>query len=173
MEFIEFYISLKKNFEETSNFSCLIGKNQSFIWPDSSGVYVIWKIINQDKKELIYIGMTGKFQKNSKGLLIFNNASFKSRISRWTPYRFCETEKDKEMKFHFRFGPKESKTSLQGQIKYDVDAYQVSIPYTKIEIDCFHINSNHPKYTPVLFESLLLTNYLKTTGELPPANNSL
>ncbi|MBP9847894.1 MAG: hypothetical protein KBC58_00495 [Flavobacterium sp.] len=173
MGFNEFYNNLKSKFEETSDFSCLIGKNESFIWPDSSGVYVIWENIIENQKKLIYIGMTGKFQKNSNDLLIFNNSSFKSRTNRWTPYRFCETTKDNDMKFHFRFGPKESKTSLQGQIKHEKDAYKFAIPYTKIEIHCFNINDNHSEYSPILFESLLLTKYLKIKGELPPANNSL
>lgn len=157
--------------QETSDFICLIGKNESFIWPDSSGVYVVWEILNE--KQLIYIGMTGKFQNNSEGKLIFNNASFNSRTKRWTPYRFCETERDNEMKFHFRFAPKESKTSLQGQIKHEKDAYKFAIPYTKIEIHCFKINENHSEYSPILLESLLLTKYLKANGELPTANNSL
>lgn len=173
MEFNKFYNALKSKFEETSNFCCLIGKNESFIWPDSSGVYVVWEILNENEKQLIYIGMTGKFQKNSEGKLVFNNASFKSRAKRWTPYRFCETERDNEMKFHFRFAPKESKTSIQGQIKHEKDAYKFAIPFTKIEIHCFHINLEHPEYTPVLFESLLLTKFLKSNGVLPPANNSL
>lgn len=173
MEFNEFYNNIKSKFEETSDFICLNGKNESFTWPNSSGVYVIWEINNENQKKLIYIGMTGKFQKNSKGSLIFNNSSFKSRTNRWTPYRFCENERDNEMKFHFRFAPKESKTSLQGQIKHEKDAYKFAIPYTKIEIHCFKINENHSEYSPILLESLLLTKYLKANGELPTANNSL
>ena len=173
MEFIDFYDGLIKEFEASSGFTILSEKGGGFNWPASSGVYVIWEKEDLKENNLIYIGMTGKFLKNSNGELKYNNASFKSRISRWTPYRFCENEKDNLMKFHFRFGPKETKTSLQGQIKYDFDAYQVSIHYKKIEIHCFHINSNNFEYTPVLLESLLLTKYLKITGNLPPANNSL
>jgi hypothetical protein len=60
MEFNKFYNTLKSKFEETSNFCCLIGKNESFIWPDSSGVYIVWEILNENEKQLIYIGMTGK-----------------------------------------------------------------------------------------------------------------
>jgi hypothetical protein len=77
------------------------------------------------------------------------------------------------MKHHFRFGPIESKTSLQAQIRYDFEAYQTSIAYNKLEIHCFSVDENNNIYTPVLLESLLLTKYLKTTGQLPPANNSL
>jgi hypothetical protein len=173
MEFNEYYNNLKSKFEETSNFSCLIGKNECFNWPDSSGVYVVWETLNQKDKKIIYIGMTGKFQKNSEGKIIFNNASFKSRTKRWTPYLFCENTNDNDMKHYFRYGPKESKTSIQGQIRYNEDAYKFSIPYSEIEIHCFHMNSEHPEYTPLLFESLLLTKFLKIYGVLPPANNSL
>ena len=173
MEFNKYYNNLKSKFEKTSDFICLIGKNESFIWPNSSGVYVIWEPLNKNDKKIIYIGMTGKFQKKSNGELVFNKASFKSRVNRWTPYRFCEHEKDGNKLHYFRFGPKESKTSLQFQIKYDSDAYQTSIPYDKLEIHCFSIDENNPIYSPVLLESLLLTKYLKKTGQLPPANNSL
>jgi hypothetical protein len=173
LEFIEYYNKLKFEFELNSNFTVLIKNTGTFDWPDSSGVYVIWEILNENEKKIIYIGMTGKFQKKSNGELVFNKASFNSRVNRWTPYRFCENEKDGNMKHHFRFGPKESKTSLQAQIKYDSDAYQTSIPYDKLEIHCFSIDENNPIYSPVLLESILLTKYLKTTGKLPPANNSL
>ncbi len=173
MEFIDFYNGLIKEFEATSSLTILSEKAGVFIWPASSGVYVIWEKEDLKENNLIYIGMTGKFLKNSNGELIFNNASFKSRTKRWTPYRFCENTSDNEMKHYFRYGPKESKTSLQGQIRYNEDAYKFSIPYTKIEIHCFHINREHPEYTPVLFESLLLTKFLKSNGVLPPANNSL
>lgn len=173
MVFYNFYNDLKSEFEKNSEFSCIRADKNQFHWPDSSGVYVIWENTSDIKKKLIYIGMTGKFQKNISGQLTFNNSSFKSRLGRWTPYRFCESDKDGIMKHHFRYNPKESKTSLQGQIKYMQDAYEFSIPYGNLEIHCFHVNSNHKDYTPVFIESLLLTKYLKITGDLPPANNSL
>jgi len=173
IQFIEYYNKLKSEFDSNSNFIILTQNEGTFHWPDSSGVYVIWENLNEIEKKLIYIGMTGKFQKKSNGELVFNKSSFKSRANRWTPYRFCEHEKDGSMLHHFRFGPKESKTSLQAQIKYDSDAYQISIPYDKLEIHCFSIDENDSKYSPVLLESLLLTKYLKTTGQLPLANNSL
>ena len=174
MEFNDFYKNLINEFKTTSNFTLLNqSKDGLFHWPNSSGVYVIWEKLDNKKNNLIYIGMTGKFSKNESGEIKFNNASFKSRINRWTPYRFCESKMDDEMKYNFRFGPKEANTTLQNKIKYDIDAYQVAIPYSKIEIHCFHINESHPDYSPVLFESILLTKYLKAFGNLPPANNSL
>jgi hypothetical protein len=173
IDFLEYYNLIKLEFESNSNFTILIENKGKFDWPDKSGVYVIWERKDTLIKNLIYIGMTGKFLKNMDGELNFNNASFKSRLNRWTPYRFCEKEKDEKMKHHFRFGPKESKTSLQAQIRYDLEAYQTSIAYNKLEIHCFTVDENNNIYTPVLLESLLLTKYLKTTGHLPPANNSL
>lgn len=173
MEFYELYNNLKSEFENTSNFSCLNGNNESFKWPASSGVYVVWKTTNKNDKQLIYIGMTGKFIKKSDGSITFKNKSFDSRKNRYTPYRFCESKKDHNKRYHFKYEPKESNTNKQAKIKYSEDAYKFSIPYTEIEIHCFHINSEHPEYTPVLLESLLLTKYLKTYGRLPPANKSL
>lgn len=173
MGFSNFYNNLRSEFEKDSKFTCIKAANNRFHWPESSGVYVIWESPNEKQRKLIYIGMTGKFQKNISGQLIFNNSSFRSRLARWTPYRFCESDKDGNMKYHFRYNPKESKTLLQGQIKHNHDAYEFSIPYENLEIHCFHVNSDHEDYTPVFIESLLLTKYLKLNGDLPPANNSL
>ena len=172
MNFKKYYEEIKTEFVSNNQFSLIKANSHQIEWPNSSGVYVIWKKLSNGMDKLIYIGMTGKFS-NKKGAIHFNGESFRSRFRRWTPYRFCEHEKDGEMKFHFRYGPKESNTNKQGKIKYDSDAYNYSVSYMNLEIHCFHINAEHSNYTPILLESLLLTKYLKTTGELPLANNSL
>jgi hypothetical protein len=82
MQFIEYYNKLKFEFELNSNFTILIENKGKFDWPDKSGVYVIWEKKDTLIKNLIYIGMTGKFLKNMDGELNFNNASFKSRLNR-------------------------------------------------------------------------------------------
>lgn len=173
MEYLNYYNSIVKEFQKQNGFTKLESLNSKIIWPNSSGVYTIWKKEVSGTNTLIYIGMTGKYSRNKQGKVNFNNASFKSRVKRWTPYRFCENDKDREMKFYFRYTPKETITSKQAVIKFDTDAYQNSIPYSSLEIHCFHINEEHQIYTPTLFETLLLTKYLKTYGSLPPANNSL
>lgn len=174
MTFIEHYDLKKNEFKECQMFTLISPDNEAVQWPLSSGVYVIWEKVPNEMNKLIYIGMTGKFSRNSNnGTVIFNEAIFQSRATRWTPYRFCEHERDNRMIYHFRYGPKERNTARQGQIKYDINAYKKSIPYKSLEIHCFHINSDHNSYSPILLESELLTKYLKTEESLPPANNSL
>lgn len=180
MCFQEAYNKLKSEFENEGNFTCINKLNKKPIdWPQASGVYVIWHNFSDNGLQLVYVGMTGKYTRNEKREVIFNNSLFQSRSQRWTPYRFCENELDKDMKYHFRFGPKESNTKLQAQIKFNSDAYSTSISYEELEIHCFHINENHSNYSPVLLESLILTMYLKSNKShdksklLPPANNSL
>lgn len=93
MDFGNYYNMLINEFVNTSDFTILNEEEGFFNWPNSSGVYVIWEKKEFQEKELIYIGMTGKFLKNINGILNFNNAKFKSRVNRWTPYRFCENIK--------------------------------------------------------------------------------
>lgn len=166
--FLKYYDAIKEEFGDNSELTVITPSQEAINWPNSSGVYVIW-----DKNgNLIYVGMTGKFSKDETGTLYFNNATFQSRASRFTPYRFCESIRDKKLRYYFKFGPKKSGDE-QGRIKYESDSYEVSIPYQDIEIHCFHINEDHPYLTPVLLESDILTKCLKLNGHLPPANNSL
>jgi hypothetical protein len=51
LEFIEYYNKLKFEFELNSNFTVLIKNTGTFDWPDSSGVYVIWEILNENEKK--------------------------------------------------------------------------------------------------------------------------
>ena len=173
MTFIEFYNLRKKEFEDSQLFTMILGEQRKIQWPTSSGVYAIWRKTQSNNKTLIYIGMTGKYSRNSTGKIDFNRQSFKERTQRWTPYRFCEGKKDIEMKYFFRYNPKYSKTSIQAKNKYNFDAYRDSIAYQELEIHCFHINSDHDLYSPILMESELLTSYLKSYNDLPPANRSL
>lgn len=176
MNFLSKYDLLKKNFLDVKLFTRIIGCNNKIVWPESSGVYVIWRKNSDNMDNLIYIGMTGKYSRNKEDNNVgFNDALFKSRQGRSTPYRFCQSKKDKGNKyeFNFRYGPKISNVDKQSKIKYDLDAYKASIPYTELLIHCFHINDDHEEYTPILLESILLTKYIKSKGSLPPANNSL
>lgn len=176
MNFLEKYDLLKKDFLDTKLFTRIIGGKNKIVWPESSGVYVIWRNDSNSIDNLIYIGMTGKYSRNKENDKVsFNKALFKSRQGRSTPYRFCQSKKDKGNKyeFYFRYGPDISNVDKQSKIKYDLDAYKASIPYTELEIHCFHLNDDHEEYTPILLESILLTKYIKSKGTLPPANNSL
>ena len=135
---------------------------------------MIWKNDDSSLDNLIYVGMTGKYKRVNEDEVAFNSGSFDKRKGRWTPYRFCESVKDGEHQFSFRFGPLESNVDKQSKIKYQDNAYSKTIPYSELKIHCFHVSDNHrDDYTPELLEKEILTKYLKSLGNLPPANNEL
>ena len=172
-KFIKDYKSLVEQFKSKVVFSEIDCKKEKIEWPKKSGVYVIWENDDSSLDNLIYVGMTGKF-KRGKEKVIFNSGTFDKRKGRWTPYRFCESVKDGEKnRFEFRYGPEESTVKEQSKRKYEVEAYKVSISYSELKIHCFHISDNHRDYTPELLEKKILTMYLKSSGNLPPANNEL
>lgn len=172
-DFRKFYEALVDEFKTHRLFKEIIGDNKtSFNWPAGSGVYVIWNNTGIEKN-VIYVGMTGKFSRNSEGKVVFKGKQFKDRMLRWTPYRFCESKKDGEFQFSFRYGPKFSEVTRQGSSKYEADAYKTNIPYKELIIHCFIINEKNEFYTPASLESIILTKYLKCYKDLPPANNEL
>lgn len=168
--FLETYKIIVNEFIGRSEFTKIIVENSKIIWPDYSGVYVIWRKIKGEPIELIYVGMTGKFY-DDNGITKFNNGTINKRALRWTPYRFCESEKDGDYKYHFKFGPKLKKTDAQAKIKYDADAYRFCIPYSELEIHCFKVDQDNENYTPTLLEAQILCYYLKSYNKLPTANN--
>lgn len=172
-QFIKYYKSLVNDFDSKNNFSEIHCKNEKIVWPDKSGVYLIWKINSNSFNNLNYVGMTGKFNRSTDNKIEFNLGSFKKRSGRCSPYRFCESEKDEENQFTFRFGPKEKNVSKQSKIRFQKYAYKNTIPYSELLIHCFHISENHNDYTPELLEKEILTKYFKSSGNLPPANNEL
>lgn len=173
-QFIKDYKSLVESFKSRICFTEINCKKERIKWPKKSGVYVIWKNNNDSLDNLIYVGMTGKFKRVNAREVVFNSGNFNKRKDRWIPYRFCESVKDGENRFEFRYGPKESTVKKQSKIKYEVNAYNVSICYTKLKIHCFHISDSYREdYTPELLEKEILTMYLKRSGNLPPANNEL
>ena len=172
-QFINYYDSLVEGFKSKLTFTEIDCKKENIKWPKKSGVYVIWKNDDSSLDNLIYVGMTGKF-KRGKEKVIFNSGTFDKRDYRYTPYKFCESVKDGENRFSFRFGPLESNVDKQSKIKYEENAYMKTIPYSELKIHCFHVSDNHREYyTPELLEKEILTKYLKSSGNLPPANNEL
>ena len=142
-------------------------------WSKESGVYVVTKTSIQSFGDIVYIGMTGKFSRDDQGRIVFNSGSFDKRKGRWTPYRFCESPRDGENQFTFRWGPIEKSVSKQREIMYEKRAYREALSYLDIRIHCFVISHDHDTYTPELLEKEILTRYLKASGDLPPANNEL
>ena len=171
--FIKYYESLVKKFDSKFKYHQINCKDERIEWPKESGVYVVWVSTDNSFDNLIYVGMTGKFKRVNQNEVIFNSGSFHKRNYRWTPYRFCESVKDGKNQFSFRYVPLKKKTNDQGKIKYQEDAYKVTLPYTKLKIDCFLITQFDMDHTPDLLEKEILTKYLKSSGNLPPANNEL
>jgi len=173
MPFLEDYQNLVTQFTEENNFFSVQCVNGPIIWPNGSGVYVIWKFTDDNIDNLIYVGATGTFRRNRVGNIVFGGGNFSLRSERWTPYKFCETPDCGDYIYNFRFGPNYGQNQRANQIL--VDAYQFSIPYQDLLIHCFSITSDHLIYAPTSLESRLLTIYLKEMNNqhLPPANNKL
>ena len=173
-QFIKDYKSIVEQFKSKFYFTEIDCNKEKIKWPKRSGVYVIWKNDYNSLDNLIYVGMTGKYKRVNEDEVVFNSGSFDKRKGRWTPYRFCESVKDGKNQFSFRFGPKESTVAKQSKIKHQDNAYNKTIPYSEIKVHCFHVSDNHREYyTPELLEKEILTKYLKSSGNLPPANNEL
>ena len=173
-QFIKDYKSIVEQFKSKFYFTEIDCNKEKIKWPKRSGVYVIWKNDYNSLDNLIYVGMTGKYKRVNEDKVVFNSGSFDKRKGRWTPYRFCESVKDGKNQFSFRFGPKESTVAKQSKIKLQDNAYNKTIPYSEIKVHCFHVSDNHREYyTPELLEKEILTKYLKSSGNLPPANNEL
>lgn len=143
------------------------------VWPPGAcGVYAIWRKESSKKKDLIYIGSQGSFKRNANHEVVFSCASFQALVNRYTPFRFCQdVRRDHAFLYHFRYRPA---PNLVSQAKYNIDAYEESIPYDELVIDFFIIDANHKYYTPELLKTEMLTHYLKThQTTLPLANNEL
>lgn len=172
--FIRDYKSLIEQFKSKFNFSEIGCTKEKIKWPKKSGVYVIWKNDDNSLDNLIYVGMTGKYIRVNEEVVVFTSGTFDKRKVRWIPYRFCESVKDGKNQFSFRFGPLEKSVGKQLKIKYQENAYRKTISYSELKIHCFHVSDNHREYyTPELLEKEILTKYLKSSGNLPPANNEL
>lgn len=173
-QFEYYYNSLVERFKSKFSFSEIICKKEKIKWPKKSGVYVIWKNDENSFDNLIYVGMTGKYKRVDKEQVVFNSGSFDKRDYRYTPYRFCESLNDGKNIFTFRYGPKGSSASEQSKIKYQEGSYEETIPYSELKIHCFYVLDDYREvYTPELLEKEILTKYLKSSGNLPPANNEL
>ena len=169
--FDEFINNLIAEFSENNSLAILENIKYKISWPEVMA-YILFGI-KISYENLIYVGLTGKYKRNKSGIIEINSRSFDKRGSRWTPYRFCDSPKDKDnFRFTFRYGPKYSNVTLQGKHKYDEDGYKYTIPYSDLTVATFNV-ANSDKYSPAYLETLILTRYLKVDGDLPPANNEL
>tara|TARA_B100000963_G_scaffold354233_1_gene370356 strand:+ start:1100 stop:1615 length:516 start_codon:yes stop_codon:yes gene_type:complete len=168
--FDNFISKLKKDFSARDEFCSFIPDKKKIIWPDGYGVYTIWKK-TMNYENLVYVGLTGGLTRK-EGKIIPNKGSFKSRSYRSSPYRFCESKKDKKYRYTFRYSPKHKDINKQAKNKYGEDSYDETISYNDLLIATFDL-SKLDAHTPASLESLILTNYFKEEGDLPPANNKL
>ena len=51
--------------------------------------------------------------------------------------------------------------------------YDVHIPSSEIEVECFVLSGWEQQLSPALLETLLIQDHLKSHGDLPVANNEL
>jgi hypothetical protein len=176
--FDNFINNLMEEFKRQNALDVIKSPKNKIKWPDGFGVYTLWEN-DVVRKNLIYVGIAGKLKRNlfnDQNKVSFNNSTFKERKSRYTPYRFCETNKEHdEFKFTFRFGPKYTNGIEQNKNKYERDAYKSYVLYKNLIIVLFDLScfTKENKYTPTLIESLILTKYWIETKTLPPANNEL
>lgn len=173
---IKHYKNLVETFGEMFT-SISVNSRESIGWPEGFGVYVVWEKNRDALMNLKYIGLTGKFNKDLNGELILNQGQFSKRAMRWTPYRFCESPKDGEYQYSFRFNPKFSNVNDQYKVRHQSDAYSKTLFYKDgLLIDFFKFNESLDEnygYTPASLEAELLSKFLIETRNLPPANNSL
>jgi hypothetical protein len=173
MPFEPYYANLVNQFTALGCFYEYHPGHGPIDWPRRKrGVYVVWKKLGSDKKELIYVGKVGFFR-NGNQEIVYGGGYFHPRADRWTPYRFCEdNQNDIEFLYFFRYRPTYP-VNQQNAARFNNDAYEFSIPYPEILIQCFIIEANHATYSPILLESEILTKYLKSFNTLPFANKEL
>ena len=170
-EFDNFIGTLKKEFKSKDSFHFLTPGKNNIIWPSGYGIYTILKD-TMTYKNLIYVGLTGTYKRNKDGKIYLNKSTFKNRSYRYYPYRFCESDKDKKNRYTFRYSPKYKDLHNQSINKHKEDAYNETISYDNLGIAIFDLSKLHT-YTPASLESIILTNYFREAGDLPPANNKL
>lgn len=167
-----FFNKLLSEFKTTNKLKEIRNPSGKLEWGGGFGVYTVFKK-TIDFNNLLYVGLTGKYIREIDGSITLNSGSFEKRALRWTPYRFCESTKDAEyFRFTFRYGPKFGKVSQQSKVKYQSDAYKVTIPYRDLIIFTFDLSGNQV-FSPSYLEAMILNEYWRVNGQLPPANNQL
>jgi hypothetical protein len=147
------FFKKKKCFSELSAVTC-----KKLAWPSAPGVYVVWKN-DLEKRTVIYIGMTGKFDKKGR---MRSTQGLKGRANRWTPYRFDNKNNC------FSYDP----LYVKGESRNDPpkNGYKQKIDINNVIVSCFIYDTNK-KMAPAFLESLLLQAFLMQYDRLPAANN--
>jgi hypothetical protein len=159
-----FYNQLQVTLTADHRFVSLIGLDawNPLNWPNSPGVYAVWKTQGNKKLKLLYVGMCG-MHFNNGGL---GGGILRARLTRWHPYCFQTAG---PFVNHFEYEPLAGVNQLLALPP--AGRYGQHIPASEIIVDCFTLAGLTHRVAPVLLESLILQNCLSINGNLPPANN--
>ena len=164
------YAAIKGHFQAAGRLQTITGSSAwtASQWPNVPGVYLVWRRVASNPRQLLYIGKTGKFVRDGNEPVHFNGGTLRSRLQRWTPYCF---QRQGPYAQSFEYGPNFSVNVLPNQ-PY-ADRYRHRVPAAEIEVECFLLEGWGNHLSPALLESLLLQDHLLNHGDLPPANNEL
>ena len=165
--FIASYKNLCDEFSKSNRLLTVEGMGHScsdLPWPDGVGVYVV----RQNPDQVIYIGMTGKFKRESDGAAVLddNKNGFRSRATRYHPYSFT---REGTYKDHFEFAPLHPLAEIKEAPPKE--RYAEHFPIKDLSIDCF-VLGRESRIAPAFLEALLLQYYIEFEGRLPVANNA-
>ncbi len=160
--FCSFYKKIRSLFDSKGQLVELRSNYSSGLaWPRNAGVYVIWEL---NKKEVLYIGMTGKFDK-SGNLQVGSGLS--GRSARTVPYCFSMNGPFAD---HFEFNAKTNNPEKIKKVEIG-ERYNKRVPLKDLYIDCF-IVSREGRVAPSFLEATLLQLHLEQFNCLPVANNA-
>jgi hypothetical protein len=164
------YEEEKQRFQQKGRLVILLGKQawSKDQWPVGSGVYLIWRRLHANERQLLYIGKAGKYCRKGAETAKLNGGTLAMRLVRWTPYCFqCEGP----YAGHFEYGPLSGVNTLLKMPHSE--RYQHHVSAEEIEVECFCLAGMEVSLSPALLEANLLQEYLVARGDLPVANNEL
>lgn len=114
--------------------------------------------------EIIYVGMTGKFDVNGK---LSQETSLKKRVYRTIPYNFTRNKTGLD---YFQYGANAS-TDAEIRKLAPGKRYKNCVELSDLLIDCFIVDRNGLD-APAFLEAAILQAYLLNYSKLPAANNA-
>lgn len=135
-------------------------------WPQGFGVYLVWHVLPDSPRKLLYIGKAGKYRRMDENEAELNGGNLAHRLGRWTPYCF---QREGPFAWHFEYVPNAGVNHIR-TMPYE-DRYQQHVPAAQIEVECFSLSGWERWLAPALLEAVMLQAYLAENVDLPPANN--
>jgi hypothetical protein len=135
-------------------------------WPQGFGVYLVWHVLPDSPRKLLYIGKAGKYRRMDENEAELNGGNLAHRLGRWTPYCF---QSEGPFANHLEYVPNAGVNHIR-MMPYE-DRYQQHVPAAQIEVECFSLFGWETWLAPALLEAAMLQAYLAENGDLPPANN--